>query len=699
MDVLSSGINVLLIVIGFGLLICIHELGHFAAAKWAGIRTHSFAIGFGPPIFSWRRGVGLCWGSSEAVIVKRCGRGAIQMSDRELEEEGLGETEYSLRWLPLGGFVRMLGQDDLDPTRGGGPRSFGSATIGRRMVVISAGVVMNVLLAMGCFILAFAVGVPFEAPVIGEVLPGSPANRAAAVSSSVGQGLLPGDTIRSIGGDTVNTFVDVQVATAMAIPGASLQVEVDRPGVGEPLWFAVEPEQSPATGMLGIGVYPAASLELVDANQLPQISELLDQWGLAAQGVGPGWSLREIDGQPVSNWGELDRATRGAGDAPLTTSWTHAGESVQVRLEPQPEWEALRYPDATEETVIGWEEGIEGFVPLVRISSVPSGSVNEGVLQEGDVILACGGVVAPRRRTVRELILSAPHSQIAARVLRAGRPVDVDINITRTGLTKRVAKAGVFLGYAWETPILATPMDAVGTAEGGSDPTMASRIPDGVLPGSRWVAVDGSRITNWTDVWAAIRRAARSGQEALAVVLENPTPGREHRHVSLSLTGPEMARLAELQWQPRTPAFCFLPEYVTLSSGGNPLRALEMGATETWRFIELTYLTIDRLIRGSVGVDQLHGPVGIVHLGSKVADRGMTYLVFFLGIISVNLAVLNFLPLPIVDGGMFLYLIYEKITGHPPSVGFQNAALLFGLLFIGTAFFVTFYNDLARLLG
>jgi regulator of sigma E protease len=63
----------------------------------------------------------------------------------------------------------------------------------------------------------------------------------------------------------------------------------------------------------------------------------------------------------------------------------------------------------------------------------------------------------------------------------------------------------------------------------------------------------------------------------------------------------------------------------------------------------------------------------------------------------VNLAVLNFLPLPIVDGGLFLYLIYEKFKGRPPSIAFQNAAALLGLMIIGTIFVVTFYNDVMRL--
>ena len=128
------------------------------------------------------------------------------------------------------------------------------------------------------------------------------------------------------------------------------------------------------------------------------------------------------------------------------------------------------------------------------------------------------------------------------------------------------------------------------------------------------------------------------------------------------------------------------------------VRAMTMGFAETKKMIVMTYLTIDRLFRGSVGVKQLHGPVGIIDLGSKILPRGFMYFLFFLGIISVNLAVINFLPLPIVDGGLFLFLIYEKLKGRPPSVRFQNVATVIGLCLIGTVFLVTFYNDIMRLL-
>jgi regulator of sigma E protease len=691
MDLLISGFNIVLIAVGFGLLIFFHELGHFMAAKWAGIRTESFAIGFGPPIVCWRKGIGVCWGSSDELIRKRVGRAPRQMSDRELAEEGYGETEYSLRWLPLGGFVRMLGQDDMDPAAVSAlPRSFNRVSIGKRMIVISAGVIMNVIVAMVCFVIAFSIGVRFEAPIIGDVAIGAPASEA---------GLQAGDTVLSIDGSPVETFVDIQIAAGMSIPGNTLLIEVQRPAQASPVQIQVQPLHSPATGMLGIGVMPASSLTLLDVKELrPLVAAALDRDGLAESDVAPGWTMTELGGEPVSNWGDYESHTLAAGSEGLESTWQKGKDTTTAVLQARPTWELLRYPDATTETLIGFEEGIGGFVPLVRINRLVQGSVNEGVLQEGDVILACGGALAPRMRGFREAIAAASGPTLAVRVLRDGSVIDLDMRVSRSGLINPIPKAEVFPGYAWDTPLLAMPMNAV-HGEDGDVQTVSSEIPDGILPGTRWVSVNGHDVATWRDVWTEFHAAATAGQTSIELVLENPSPGSDQRHIELQMSSAQQDQIAALTWQPSISPMYFDPVYVVRSSGGNPLTAIVMGARESWKFIELTYLTIDRLVRGSVGVDQLHGPVGIVHIGTKVADRGFTYLIFFLAIISVNLAVLNFLPLPIVDGGMFLFLIYEKIKGRPPSVGFQNASMMIGLLLIGTAFVVTFFNDISRLLG
>jgi regulator of sigma E protease len=270
---------------------------------------------------------------------------------------------------------------------------------------------------------------------------------------------------------------------------------------------------------------------------------------------------------------------------------------------------------------------------------------------------------------------------------RDGERIAVDATVDRDG------RIGVGILPAIGTPRIARPMEAVADGE-GSRPTPVAGL--GLFPLSTVTAVDGRPVADWNDLRRAVAAALAAGATALQRELSEPLGGTPERHVlDLAAAG----ALADIAFVPALPGWLFDPDYVTLSAGGDPLKAISMGFAQTRKLVLLTYLTIDRLVRGSVGVDQLHGPVGIVHLGTKVADRGLMYLVFFLAMISVNLAVLNFLPLPIVDGGLFLYLVYEKITGRPPSIGFQNAAGVAGLALLGALFLVTFYNDLARLAG
>src|SRR6185436_12410180 len=96
------------------------------------------------------------------------------------------------------------------------------------------------------------------------------------------------------------------------------------------------------------------------------------------------------------------------------------------------------------------------------------------------------------------------------------------------------------------------------------------------------------------------------------------------------------------------------------------------GIKKTWYYVEQVYVVGKRmLVTKSVSMDQVSGPVGIVKAGSQIAEQDFTKLLFFLGMISANLAVINFLPFPIVDGGLFVFLIIEKLKGGPLSLKFQ----------------------------
>ena len=137
----------------------------------------------------------------------------------------------------------------------------------------------------------------------------------------------------------------------------------------------------------------------------------------------------------------------------------------------------------------------------------------------------------------------------------------------------------------------------------------------------------------------------------------------------------------------------FKPAEFTLRAEG-PIDSVRVGLAETHRVMLMTYLTFARLFQGTVKIEHLKGPVGIAHLGTRVADRGLIWLLFFMALISVNLAVVNFLPIPIVDGGQFLFILFEWVRGKPVPEAVQSIATVAGRLLIGAAFLVVTFNDI-----
>lgn len=724
MDFLTSGFNLLLIILGFGVLIFIHELGHFIAAKWAGIRTEAFAVGMGPVVVSWRKGIGLRFGSTAPEYERRVR--AFLESDgvqepattqaklyRVGDKLGLGETEYSLRWLPIGGFVKMLGQEDANPNAvSDDPRSYNMRPVGKRMVVVSAGVIMNLILAVVLFIIAFSAGVKFEAPVVGDVSQSLPAGRvmpANAAALGIDEpGLRPGDVVTHIDGKPAVQFSDLQIASAMSRPGAALELIVRRAGFDQPLEFNIEPEHDAVSGLRSIGIMPGASTKLLDRDEGDVVSTILRRAGLADAGVKVGMRLLRVNGEPVTAYGQVDEAADRAQGAALRTEWSAVDENgdpvgpvIQATIETEPAMGA--FPQRARGAAAG-DVGVLGLSPLVRFARVLESSPNRGTLRDGDVLLRLDDVTYPRPSQLHEALKERAGERIAVVVLRDGEEVALTCAVNRRG--KVVAE----IEAADDVMITAHPINTYARRR-GDDPR---KLEDVVTPiqranlfgggGTRIESINGRPIRTWDELGEQVRSATaqadeRDGGATIQLGIVHPTPGRERETIELALSADEVRELHALGWSTGLASFIFEPIQVTRSAGGNPITAVRMGFEETYKIVIMTYLTIDRLIRGTVGVEQLRGPVGIIHIGTKVADRGLLYLIFLLGMISVNLAVINFLPLPIVDGGLFLFLVYEKFKGRPPPLGFQNAATIVGLGLIITAFIVVTWNDVVRLLG
>jgi regulator of sigma E protease len=189
----------------------------------------------------------------------------------------------------------------------------------------------------------------------------------------------------------------------------------------------------------------------------------------------------------------------------------------------------------------------------------------------------------------------------------------------------------------------------------------------------------------------------------VALPLPTQADGREPVEVrDWVLTRADVAAVRDLEWtvpgDERALMMLFEIEQ-TIDKAQGPIAAVGRGVAKSRQIMNQTYLTFLRLFQGTVRVEHLKGPVGIAHLGTQVADQGFIWVLFFLGLVSVNLAVINFLPLPIVDGGQFLMLAYEGLRRKPVPVAFQNAATLVGLALIGTLFLVVTFHDIRALLG
>ncbi len=195
----------------FGIIIIVHEFGHFAAAKSVGIKVDEFSIGMGPKLFS---------------------------------KQGK-ETLYSLRGIPIGGYVKMEGEyyEEGSP-ESNNPRNFNNKTILQRIFVVIAGVIMNFLLAIIIFtLIALQNGVPAGDTIITEIVEGSPAATA---------GFLPGDIIREANGKKINNRSDLDTIIKTN-PNEELEFKVQRGDTEELIaLYPIIGEGEEKLGFLGI---------------------------------------------------------------------------------------------------------------------------------------------------------------------------------------------------------------------------------------------------------------------------------------------------------------------------------------------------------------------------------------------------------------------------------------------------------------
>lgn len=693
---MNTLINLLLVILGFGGVVFLHELGHFLAARWAGIRVLAFALGFGPAAVSFRKGLGWRRGSSEAEYMRLASR------------RGVSPTEYRLNVLPFGGYVRMLGQEDLNPDAvSAAPDSYQMTPVWKRMVVISAGVIANLISACIIFMFVFWVGMKVEPAQVGWVAPGSPAAKATIVepdlAAKLGSGLRTGDRLVKIDGRAPNSFADLVLATAMSRRDGEVLMRVQRPGIDREFDIRVKPEPSRLTGLLEIGVEPARSPVLVlprDAQSREAMQTALGTVGLPA--VQPGSRLVRIGSdREVLDARELDDAVRASGGAPVELEFTLPdGATRTATITPQPALQSDLLPRG-EPGVFASVEHVLGLTGVMKVASVMERGERMG-LRDGDIFALLGTAEFPSPAEGVTQIRGHAGRTIPVVVLRREGDSVKEVTLDHVEVTS-AGTIGFGVGdTAQESTLLAAVparLRSLSAARAAAPEYVPAAASLHIAPGSRLTKVGERTVENLADVRDALRSLTLSAGDAAEVPLTIESgPTGESRTLTLSLAAADLADLRAMSWTTALGPTFFEAEQVMLRASG-PLDAVKRGYAETRRVMLTTYVTFLRLTEGTVKIEHLKGPVGIAHLGTLVADRGIMWLLFFLALISVNLAVINFLPLPIVDGGQFVFLLLEQIRGTPVPLSVQNAATMVGLVLIAGAFLVVTFHDVKNLLG
>ena len=129
----------------------------------------------------------------------------------------------------------------------------------------------------------------------------------------------------------------------------------------------------------------------------------------------------------------------------------------------------------------------------------------------------------------------------------------------------------------------------------------------------------------------------------------------------------------------------------------SPVEAFAESLRQSYRVIELMVVIIVKLIKGDISTDTLGGPIMIAQMAGDSAKAGVGSLIFFIALISINLAVINLLPIPVLDGGHLLFFLIEAIKGSPVSIKVREVAQQIGLFILILLMILVFYNDIHRI--
>lgn len=278
-------------------------------------------------------------------------------------------------------------------------------------------------------------------------------------------------------------------------------------------------------------------------------------------------------------------------------------------------------------------------------------------------------------------------------------PKDPARGFTAKPLWQRAAivVAGPLVNLVFAAVILT----ACALAYGVATPTATATIDDvaigrpaeeaGLRPGDTVVAVSGEPIETWDEMVAHI--AASKGRALEFGVVD---PEGVQREVEVT---PALVEQVDMYGEAGPPVYQIGVRrgYDFVPVG--PLEALAAGVGRTWDDSAMIVGTVLRLFTGRVSAGDLGGPVLVVAEASRQAQSGLQPLLFFMALISINLGIVNLLPIPVLDGGHLMFMGFEALRGRPLPLRVREYALGFGMMLIGTLMLFVVFHDIVRLVA
>ncbi len=547
-------------VIMIGLLVFVHELGYFLVAKYYNVRVEVFSLGFGKKILQHKK----------------------------------GDTTYCVSLIPLGGYVKMYGDDPTaDVPAAEREHAFLLKPVGQRIAIVLAGPLMNLFFAAFLFMTIAMVGDPVMSNQLGDVAQGSQAYEA---------GFRSGDRIVAINGEKKSFWREVARKISDS-PNQELLFRVERSAADSDAPQTQEVRATPRLVENENILSTRAKVGQIEGLNIESLSSLVglkDPEGPAGQaGIKIFDMISQIAGQEVGYWRELEPALRRALDS-------HAHS----------------------------ESGMMSF--HVRAYEVEKTHPEREVLVD-----------------VSELDLE--------------RPLLAQLGLEST-----------------ELYILRVRRDSPAEQAG-------------LKPGDKIVSLNQQEVSEWPHVVKGVSGFNPEEQEYLGFGVL-----RQGERIELQAQ-PELTNLMNAQGQDdRRYTVGIVPAYINVTAPPalfrtrNPIQAASIGAKESLVMTQMVVMGVIRLIQGEVSTKNIAGVITIGRFASQTFEIGLAAFLKMMAILSINLFIINLLPIPILDGGHLMFFFIEAIKGAPVSLKKMEVAQTVGLLILMGLLIFSLFNDITN---